>query len=212
MTALALLSGGLDSTVAAALRQARDQDLAAALFVDYGQRALVPERRAARAVSAALGVPLHELALPSEAFAGRGALLDASQDLPSPDLGREAQTRASAQAVWVPNRNGLMVNLAAALAEARGYGVVVVGFNAEEAATFPDNGVRFVSALNACLALSTRDGVEVVAPCLELEKAELLAAGRAAGAPVDLSWSCYGPGPDACGRCESCLRRARAEG
>ncbi|GJM21551.1 MAG: 7-cyano-7-deazaguanine synthase [Planctomycetota bacterium] len=211
MTALALLSGGLDSCVAAALRQAREHDLAAALFIDYGQRAVAPERVAARAVSAALGVPLHELALPAAAFANKSALLDGATALPSPDLETAAETQASAQAVWVPNRNGLLVNLAAALAEAEGHTAVVVGFNAEEAATFPDNGAPFFEALNACLALSTQIGVQVVAPCLELSKAELVRAGRAVGAPLDASWSCYGPGPEACLRCESCLRRARAE-
>lgn len=213
MRALALLSGGLDSTVAAALWRAEHGGAIEALFVDYGQRALIPERTAARAVASALAAELTELALPDAIFAGPsgGALLDASRPLPSPDLAAEDQTRSSADAVWVPNRNGLLVHLAAAVAEGRGLDVVVVGFNAEEAATFPDNGAPFLDALNVGLAYSTRGRIRVEAPCLSLGKAELLAVGREAGAPVELSWSCYGPGPEACGVCESCLRRARAE-
>ena len=143
-------------------------------------------------------------------FSKRSALLDDDAALPSPDLTTDAETRASAQAVWVPNRNGLLVNLAAALAEADGHAAVVVGFNAEEAATFPDNGAPFFEALNACLAFSTQTSVRVVAPCLALTKSELMAAGKAVGAPIEASWSCYGPGPEPCQRCESCLRRARA--
>jgi 7-cyano-7-deazaguanine synthase len=110
----------------------------------------------------------------------------------------------------VPNRNGVLVNLAAALAEARGAEHVVVGFNAEEAETFPDNSTRFLDSLNRCLEDSTRGRVSVVCPTGDLTKAQLLTAGRAAGAPIDLTWSCYEDGSQPCGRCESCVRRQRA--
>lgn len=214
MAALVLLSGGLDSTVAAALHRAAGGDLALALFVDYGQRAAAPEARAAEAVAGALGCPFLVTALPLLGELPGGALTDRDSALPAPGPGglEGEEARASAAAVWVPNRNGLLVHLAAAVAEARGLDEVVVGFNREEAQTFPDNGVAFVRALNASLALSTRNGVRVVGPTLELTKAELVAAGRRVGAPLELAWSCYEAGPEPCGRCESCRRRERAEG
>jgi len=210
--ALALLSGGLDSTVAAALYRARRGPLSSALFVDYGQRAAVPERRAALAVGAALGCAVRVATLPLLGEITTTALVNRAAPLPQPDPGRlDAGAQASADAVWVPNRNGVLVNLAAAVAEATGLAVVVVGFNAEEALTFPDNGARFVERLNACLADSTRGRVRVECPTLAMTKAELLEAGLAAGAPVALSWSCYEGGERPCGRCESCRRRERAE-
>lgn len=215
MRAVALLSGGLDSTVAAALHRAGGGTLVAALFVDYGQRAAAPERAAARAVAAALEVELHETRVPLyERIGGRaGALVARDRPLPRPDPDAldGPGARASAAAVWVPNRNGVLVNLAAALAEALDAQAVVVGFNAEEAATFADNGPRFVASLNACLADSTRNGVRVVSPTIALGKPALLAAGRRVGAPIERSWSCYDAGPRPCGTCESCRRRARAE-
>ena len=212
MPALALLSGGLDSTVAAALYVADGGELARALFVDYGQRAVEPEERAARAVAAELGCPLERLELPGLAGATRSALVDRARGLPEPEPeALERDGAANADAVWVPNRNGLLLNLAAALAEGGGQEHVVVGFNAEEAATFPDNSAPFLQRLNGALEYSTRGRVAVVAPTLHMDKAELLAAGRAVGAPVDLSWSCYAEGPMPCGRCESCRRRQRAE-
>ncbi len=183
-------------------------------FVDWGQRAAGPERRAALAVGAALGFPVLTTTLPLLAEITGTALVRRDKPMPQPEPGRldaEEEARASADAVWVPNRNGILVNLAAAVAEARGLASVIVGFNAEEAATFPDNSARFVDRLNACLADSTRGAVSVVCPTLHLSKAQLLEAGLQAGAPVHLAWSCYEGGEAPCGRCESCRRRQRAE-
>lgn len=211
--ALALLSGGLDSTVAAALYRARRGPVPRALFVDYGQRAAAPEARAAHAVAAALGCAVTVAELPLLGAITSTALVNRAASLPQPEPARlEADAERSADAVWVPNRNGLLVNLAAAVAEAGNLRVIVVGFNAEEAATFPDNSARFVERLNACLADSTRGRVRVECPTLTMTKLELLAAGRAVGAPIELSWSCYEGGERPCGRCESCRRRQRAEG
>ena len=215
MTALVLLSGGLDSTVAAALRQADEGDLALGLWVDYGQRAAAPERKAARAVGAALGIEVLTTRVELLAAETRTALVARGQPLPAPDpaaLDDPVAAAGTAAAVWVPNRNGVLVNLAAALAEARGHAVVIVGFNAEEGTTFPDNTPRFVAALNAALADSTAGRVRVECPTLSLTKAELVAAGRRVGAPIEASWSCYEAGPVPCGRCESCRRRERALG
>jgi 7-cyano-7-deazaguanine synthase len=209
---LVLLSGGLDSTVAAALYRARSGPVALGLCVDYGQRAARREAEAAVAVGAALGFPVQLAGLPLLAEVTATALVARDRPLPQPEPQRiDADAPGNADAVWVPNRNGLLVNLAAALAEARGLDAVVVGFNAEEAATFPDNSARFVERLNACLEDSTRGRVRVECPTLRLTKAQLLAEGRAVGAPVHLAWSCYEGGTAPCGRCESCRRRQRAE-
>jgi 7-cyano-7-deazaguanine synthase len=212
MSALALLSGGLDSTVAAALHAARTGPVALGFFVDWGQRAAVPELAAARAVGAALGFPVLATDLPLLAQITQTALVRRDRPLPHPGPDRlDADAGATADAVWVPNRNAVLVNLAAAVAEARGLSPVIVGFNAEEAATFPDNSARFLEHLNLCLEDSTRGRVSVVCPTLHLTKAELLAEGLRAGAPVHLAWSCYEGGAAPCGRCESCRRRRRAE-
>ncbi len=212
MSALVLLSGGLDSTVAATLWAARHGGLKLGLCVDYGQRAARREARAAEAVGQALGFAVRHATLPLLAEVTRTALVRRELPLPQPAPERlDHDAPATADAVWVPNRNGLLVNLAAALAEAQGLEVVVVGFNAEEAQTFPDNSARFVGHLNACLLDSTRGRVRVEAPLIGLGKAQLLAEGRMAGAPLHLAWSCYEGGATPCGRCESCRRRQRAE-
>ena len=212
MSALVLLSGGLDSTVAATFHAARSGPVKLGLCIDYGQRAAVREAQAADAVGRALGFAVRHATLPLLAEITRTALVRREVPLPQPEPERlDRDAPAMADAVWVPNRNGLLVNLAAALAEAQGLEVVVVGFNAEEAQTFPDNSSRFVDHLNACLRESTRGRVRVEAPLVGLTKAQLVTEGRRVGAPLHLAWSCYEGGATPCGRCESCRRRQRAE-
>ena len=204
MKAVALLSGGLDSTVAFAIR-ARDTVLA--LTIDYGQRAARREIASARRAAARYRVPHRVLDLP---WLAGGALTDRSKRLPSPDLERSGETKKSAAAVWVPNRNGVMIAAAAALAEGLGASRVVVGFNREEAATFADNSAPFLEAANRALHFSTRNGVRVESPTLKWDKRRIVKEGRRIGAPLHLVWPCYEGGRAWCRRCESCLRSLRA--
>lgn len=217
MRAVGLLSGGLDSTVAVALAR-RDGEVVLALTVDYGQRAAAREVEAARRVATALAIPHRVVALPFfgelAREAGGGALLDASRPLPRPDratLDRGGAAVAdSADRVWVPNRNGVLIEVAAAFAEALGADTVLAGFNREEAATFPDNSQEYLDALNSALRFSTRGRVHLAAPTAALDKIEILRAGAACGAPLGAVWSCYEGGPTPCRTCESCQRFERA--
>ena len=213
ISALILISGGLDSTVAASLYRAAGGVLSWGLFIDYGQRAVEQEERAALAVGKALGVDVLCTAVPLLGALAGNALVDGKQALPHPGLGDldGPEALASADAVWIPNRNGVLLNLAAAVAESYSLEVVVVGFNKEEAATFPDNSSDYLDSLNACFAYSTRGSVRVESPTLEMSKIELYAAGMAVGAPLEVTWSCYDGGERPCGECESCRRRSRAE-
>lgn len=216
MRAVGLLSGGLDSTVALALVSARRLgSVELALTIDYGQRAAVREVDAARRIAARLAVPHRVVALPFfRELGGGGALLDAALALPRPD--RQALDRGgrdvveSADRVWVPNRNGVFIEVAAAFAEALGADTVVVGFNREEAATFPDNSQGYLEAMNGALTFSTRGRVALASPTAALDKVEILRAGSECGAPLDLIWPCYEGGGEPCGTCESCQRLRRA--
>ena len=212
MRAISLLSGGLDSVVATTA-VAREGTVELALTFDYGQRAAPAEVRAAQAVCRALAIPHRAIELPWLAEVTGTALVDRSAPLPelaADELDDAGKTHASAAAVWVPNRNGVFVNVAAAFAESLGCEAVVCGFNAEEGRTFPDNTPEFAAAATEALAFSTMNHVRVVSPTQDLTKAEIVALGRRLGAPLAHVWSCYEPGPEPCGRCESCLRSQRA--
>jgi 7-cyano-7-deazaguanine synthase len=104
----------------------------------------------------------------------------------------------------------VLINVAAAFAESQGCDAVVCGFNAEEGQTFPDNTREFAEAATKALGFSTLSKVRVWSPTQDLAKVEIVALGRRIGAPLELVWSCYQPGPQQCGECESCLRFRRA--
>lgn len=205
---IALLSGGLDSGVAAACFAAGGDRLAAALFCDYGQRARHREAAAAAALAVRFGVPLLQVGLPwlGALAAGTGSrLLPGTGDLPHGTAAAPGDA-SSAQAVWVPARNAVFVAVAAAHAEAMALDCVVAGFNREEAATFADNSAAFLAAGTAFLAHGTRNRVEVTSPTIDWDKDRIVARARALGFAAADFWSCYDGGDEPCGRCESCLR------
>jgi 7-cyano-7-deazaguanine synthase len=207
---IVLLSGGLDSGVAAARFVESGGQPLACLFFDYGQRAATPERSAARGLAGRLESPLHVVPLPwLDDLARRSGcrLTQGTGELPHGTAAVPGD-EASARAVWVPARNAVFVAIGAAWAETLGADCVVAGFNREEAVTFPDNSAAFLAAGTRFLAFGTRTGVQVESPTLELDKRAIVAEARRLGFSAADFWSCYAGGPAPCGRCESCLRSA----
>ncbi|MGB9802612.1 7-cyano-7-deazaguanine synthase QueC [Desulfofundulus sp.] len=212
MKSIVLLSGGLDSTVsmAQALREGRVE---LCLTMDYGQRAASREIAAASALAAYYKLAHRVIQLPFLGEVTTSALVNREKTIPElteEDLNDTRKTTATATAVWVPNRNGLFINIAASFAEALGCEQVVTGFNREEAVTFPDNSLDFLEAINGSLRYSTVSGVRVVSYTARLNKAEIVQLGERLKVPWHLIWSCYYDGETMCGRCESCRRLNRA--
>jgi len=211
-SAVALLSSGLDSSVALNMAQTRGIEVVLALTLDYGQRAVREEIKHARRLADHFKVPHQTLALPwfKEMTSG---LLSSVAGLPQPtlqDLSSADYSSASAKAVWVPNRNGVFIEIAAGIAESRGADAVIVGFNREEAATFPDNTEDYMESLSRALAFSTANHVEVISPTSSFLKREIVKWAAKHNFPFELLWSCYESGTQMCGRCESCMRLKRA--
>ena len=192
-----------------ALLAADEYELTVALTFDYGQRARRRELGASYSIAGGLGVHHRTVFLPFFQALGGGALLEPAAAIPTlstADLEDAATTEASAAAVWIPNRNGIFISIGAAWAERLEADVLVVGFNSEEARTFPDNSMEFVERQNEALAYSTANGVRVVAPTGGMTKTEIVALARDRDWPLELMWSCYDGGDEPCGRCESCTR------
>jgi len=211
MPAIVLLSGGLDSAVNLKLA-GEERGVGLALTFDYGQRAAAREAAAAGLMCRQMAVPHRVVELPWLAEICRTALVDRSASIP--ELRSEEVEAAAgaptAEAVWVPNRNGVFVNIAAAFAESLGANSIIAGFNSEEATTFPDNSPAFVAAINATLSHSTLSKPTVYSYTQDMTKTEIVKRGREVGAPVTAIWSCYHGGVEHCWRCESCARLERA--
>lgn len=210
--ALILLSGGLDSAYNLAAASREYQSLLV-VFVNYGQAAYVSERRAVKALSEHYQAKVLEIELPWLGQLRKNSLTDSNQEIPeigANELDDMARATETMKLVWVPNRNGVLVNAAAAVAEARRIGKVFVGFNREEAATFPDNSADFLVQMNRSLDFSTRNSVCVGSYSIDLDKTEIVKRAKEIEMPLELIWSCYHSGDSPCGRCEPCQRLKRA--
>ncbi|HIH75486.1 MAG TPA: 7-cyano-7-deazaguanine synthase QueC [Methanosarcina sp.] len=215
MKAITLLSSGLDSVAALAMA-AESLEIEMAITFDYGQRAVQRETEYSRKVCEYFGIGHRVISLDWLAEITHTSLVNRDEEIPAlsvEDIDEAAPaniTENSAKAVWVPNRNGVMLNIAGSFAESKECNYIVVGFNGEEAGTFPDNSFDYVKAMDCAFSYSTQNGVQVLAPLIELGKTEIVKRALEAKAPLEYSWSCYHGGELPCGECESCVRRARA--
>jgi 7-cyano-7-deazaguanine synthase len=208
--AVVLLSGGLDSATAAALARREGWTLNG-LTVRYGQVHSV-EIEAARRVAQALGMARHvELDVDLKAFGGSALVGDG--DVPKSDSGEIA---ADIPATYVPARNTVMLSLALAWAEVLGAERIVIGVNALDYSGYPDCRPEFIAAFEYLASVATKAGVEgrplqIWAPLQTLSKAGIIRLGHELGLDYGLTHSCYDPleGGRPCGRCDSCILRAR---
>ena len=212
MKSVVLLSGGLDSATNLYIAHQKTQIILAITF-DYGQRVAAQEAKAASELCRRLSIPHKVLSIPWVKEFGGSSLTDINKTVPQGgDVNIEDlnQSRKSATSVWVPNRNGILLNIAAGFAEALGADCVIPGFNIEEAQTFPDNTVDFLDALSESFSYSTASQVKALCFTTELNKTQIVAEAANLKLPFELLWPCYMPGEKWCGQCESCLRFRRA--
>jgi 7-cyano-7-deazaguanine synthase len=209
--AVVLLSSGLDSTYNLFKAQ-RDHRVVLALTFDYGQRAARQEIAASARLASQLGIPHQVIALPWFRDFTHSALVTGTGIPQGPEVEVEnlERSRETAKSVWVPNRNGILLSIAAGFAEGLGAQYVIPGFNKEEARTFPDNTHAFLNALEVCWEFSTANHVKGLCFSIGKTKAEIVADGIGLGLPFARLWPCYMDGENWCGRCESCQRFMRA--
>jgi 7-cyano-7-deazaguanine synthase len=210
--AILLLSAGLDSLTNLVIA-AKESHIVLALTFDYGQRSAKQEIKMAKKICKHYGITHEVISIPWLKKLTKTALVNRGRKIPSPtekNLNEYAVSLQNAKAVWVPNRNGVFINIAAAYAESLGAGEIVVGFNKEEAATFPDNSEKYLKQAVSALSSSTLSKVKVRSYTLRLNKKQIVKKALEAGAPLQYIWSCYEGKSKMCGECESCKRLQRA--
>lgn len=210
--AVVLLSAGLDSLANVAIANSQGYELLA-LTVNYGQKAASKESEYAKKICNHFGIEHVIIDLPWLASITDTSLVSNKEEIPVFDANKlddiEYSLRTAA-AVWVPNRNGLFINIAATYAESKGYDEVLVGFNKEEAATFPDNTEDFMIRASSSLYFSTQNHVKVNCFTTKMDKSEIASKLKKLEVSFDLCWPCYYSGEQICGKCESCRRFLRA--
>ncbi len=195
-----LLSGGLDSLVSLGVSREK-YNVRLGLTFDYGQRAAGKEIKAGKDIAGYYGIGHRVIKLPWLEDITATSLVNKSENIPEYEFSME-----SAKNVWVPNRNGVFINIAASFADSMGFKHIIFGANREEAATFPDNSEEFVNKINGSLAYSTLVKAAVVAPLAVYNKKEIARIALENSVPLNLVRSCYREKDKHCGRCESCLR------
>lgn len=208
--AVVLASGGLDSTVTAAVAR-RDGYALHLLTIAYQQRHAVEIERS-RQVATALGAHQHVVIDVDLRAIGGSALTD---DISVPKRQTESEWNRDVPVTYVPGRNLIFLALAAAHAEVLGASVVYFGANVIDYSGYPDCRPEFIKAVEAALQAGTKAGmqgksIELRAPLLRMTKAEIIRLGLKLNVPFHLTHSCYDPvGSVACGQCDSCLVRKR---
>lgn len=205
MKGLVVLSGGLDSTTCMAIADVENDSLIAVSF-DYGQRHRKELENAAQ-VAERYGAEHLEISFDARQWGG-SALTD-DTELPK---GREIDE--SIPVTYVPARNTIFLSFALAVAEARDAESVYIGVNALDYSGYPDCRPEYIEAYQAMANLAQKRAVEgrpiqIKAPLVQMDKAQIIERAVELGAPLELSWSCYDRGEVPCGECDSCVLRAK---
>jgi 7-cyano-7-deazaguanine synthase len=213
MKAVVLHSGGLDSTVALYQAEARWPKKIAAISFNYGQRHH-RELKAAKIICLDADITYTITEISSElryqsrpTIAPFGGSSQTDQSIPVPE-GHYADE--SMRATYVPNRNMIMLSIAASFALANGADTVIYAAHAGDHAIYPDCRPEFVREMNSTLQIANYKPVQILAPFITMSKAGIVKLGAELDVPFELTWSCYKGGEKHCGRCGTCVERREA--
>ena len=199
---LLVLSGGMDSVTM--LHEYRDS-IAAAVTFQYGSNHNMREARCARLNCEKLGIEWIEIDL---SFMGRhfeSSLLQGAEAIPEGHYADE-----NMRSTVVPFRNGIMLAVAAGLAESRGLDGVMIANHSGDHAIYPDCRPAFIDSMGRAIADGTYEHLRLLAPYTSLSKGEIALRGKNLGVDYSLTYSCYKGGEHHCGKCGTCVERAEA--
>jgi 7-cyano-7-deazaguanine synthase len=210
--AIVLVSGGMDSCVAAAI--AEQTCRLAFLHVNYGQRTEGRELQAFNELADHFNAEKRLIvSIEHLKVIGGSSLTDSG--IPIPEAAEDQSPILNPQSVipstYVPFRNAHLLSIAVSWAEVIGAEKIFIGAVEEDSSGYPDCREVFYQAFNRVIETGTRPEtrVEIVTPLIHLKKSEIVRKGMALGAPFQLTWSCYQGSDKACGRCESCALRLK---
>ncbi len=215
MRVLVLSSGGVDSSTALGLAVSKyGADNVTALSISYGQKH-DKEIEAAKKVAAFYGVEqlFLDLSLIFQ-YSDCSLLKQSTEEIPEESYEVQIQKTKGEKPVstYVPFRNGLFLSSAASIALSKNCSVIYYGAHADDAAGFayPDCSEVFNDAMNKAIYEGSGHQLKIEAPFVRMNKAEVVKLGLELGVPYELTWSCYEGDDKPCGKCGTCIDRARA--
>ena len=215
LKALVLSSGGIDSTTAVAMAVDKyGKDEVCSLSLSYGQKH-DKEIDAAKAVAAFYNIEQIFMDLESAfKYSDCSLLKRSNKQIPKKSYAEQIlQTKEqSPVSTYVPFRNGLFLSTAAAIALSKGCSKIYYGIHKDDAAgaAYPDCSAAFNNAMSTAIYEGSGSKLELVAPFVDMNKAQVVKIGLDLKAPYELTWSCYEGGEKPCGCCGTCIDRAKA--
>lgn len=197
-----ILSGGMDSTTM--LYEYKEQ-IALAVSFDYGSNHNAREISFAKYHCEKLGIEhiIIPLAFMKQYF--RSSLLEGYDAIPEGSYDDE-----NMKSTVVPFRNGIMLSVAAGLAETNGLKRVMMANHGGDHTIYPDCRPNFVSAMSNAISAGTYEGITLFAPYTSITKADIARKGKKLGIDYAQTWSCYKGGKLHCGKCGTCVERKEA--
>jgi len=202
MKAVLIYSGGMDSTV---LLYRYRSEISLAITFTYGARQDAEQLSCARYNCEALGV--EHLVIPLE-FIGKyfkSSILQGGEDVP-----HGAYDDSNMKSTVVPFRNGIMLAVAAGVAESRGLDTVLIANHSGDHAIYPDCRPSFIREMDAAVREGTYEGIRIVSPFCDITKRDIALIGKEIGVPFEKTYSCYEGRRDHCGLCGTCQERKEA--
>ena len=199
---LIVYSGGLDSTT---LLWEYAPEIAMAVNFSYGSNHNAREAECARRNCARLGINLIEIDLGFMGKYFKSSLLEGAEAIPEGNYDDE-----NMRSTVVPFRNGIMLSVAAGLAESNGLSRILIANHAGDHAIYPDCRPGFVDAMSNAVKEGTYEGIKLLAPYTMLTKAQIVERGARIGVDYSETYSCYRGGEHHCGTCGTCRERAEA--
>ena len=203
--AVCIMSGGMDSTLAAYMMKSQGYDIIAVHF-NYDQRTQKRELEAYESIIESLGVSSHyEIDLDFFKQIGASALTDHSIDVPTGGL------EEGVPVTYVPFRNGIFLSIAGAIAEKEEAEAIAIGVVEEDSSGYPDCREAYIESMQRSINLGTKDETQltIAMPLVRLKKEQIVKEAVKYGVPLELTWSCYQSEDEACGVCDSCRLRLR---
>lgn len=197
-----IFSGGMDSTTL--LYDCRER-IALALSFDYGSRHNAKELAFAQWHCQQLGIPHIIIPLDFMQKYFTSSLLIGGEEIPEGHYADE-----NMKSTVVPFRNGIMLAIAAGMAESRGLKNVMMANHGGDHAIYPDCRPEFVDAMSAAISAGTYEGLKILAPYTNITKADIAIRGKQLGIDYAKTWSCYKGGEKHCGKCGTCVERREA--